>query len=276
MLAGSLQAADVSLTASDPSGSDSWDEAGRWNNAAAPSAGNNYFTAGFQLRTPNNLAGNTTFGGGSLTLNRGQVLYKGSGSRTITINNLTMDGGNFGDGNGNTTVTLSGNWITVNTTGCFDSTTDSSDRHIVVTSPILGSGVITNRGNGSVQLTSTASTFSGKWILQVNQTRVTADASLGQVPAAYVADSITLDGGILMNRDTEVTIAANRGITLTSRGGRFEAGWSKYFAVDSVIAGAGGLTIVGDATPGVIFLNGANTYTGPTVVQNNGWVQVNG
>ncbi|MBN2506720.1 MAG: immunoglobulin domain-containing protein [Verrucomicrobia bacterium] len=275
-MAGTAQAADVSLTASDPAGSDSWDEAGRWSNAAAPSLGNNYFTASFQLRTPNSLAGNTTFAGGSLTLNGGSVLYKGSGSRTITINNLTLDGGSLLNGNASTTFTLSGNGITVNTTGAFDSTTDSANRTIVINPAIAGGGTITCRGNGQIHLLNTASTFSGKWVLGGNQTRLVADAVLGAVPAAFVADAVTIDGGLVLNRDTEVAIAANRGITLTANGARLEAGWSKTFTIHSPITGAGGVTAITDSTPGMISLNGINTYTGPTVVQNNSRLQING
>lgn len=276
VLCGLAQAADVSLTATDPVNSDSWDEAGRWSNAAAPAAGNNYFTAGFQLRTPNALASDTTFAGGALTVNGGSVLYKGSGNRTTTINNLTLDGGMLVNGVSATTWTIAGNKLTVNTTGSISSSQDSTDRHVVINPPINGAGTITTSGRGSVQFVNTTSPFTGKWILQGNQTRVAADTSFGVVPATFVPDAVTLDGGVLLNRDTEVAIAATRGITLTANGGRLEAGWSKSLSINTVIAGPGGLTIVGDATPGMICLNAANTYTGPTVVQSSGWVQIDG
>ncbi|HEY5915366.1 MAG TPA: autotransporter-associated beta strand repeat-containing protein, partial [Verrucomicrobiae bacterium] len=276
LAAGIGQAADVSLKQSDASGTTSWNAALNWTDATAPSAGNNYFTAGFTLRTPTSGA-NTTFNGGSLTVNGGQVLYKCSGSRTITINNLTLDnGGAIANGNGNTTCTLAGNGITVNTTGSFTSTTDSSDRTVVVNPPISGAGTITCAGNGVVLLANTASPFTGKWLLRNNQTRANVDTSFGSVPADYVADTITLDGGILMNNSADLTISANRGIAVTSAGGRLQAGWSRPLTINSIVSGGGGLTLVGDATPGIITLNGANTYTGATVVQNNAWLQVSG
>jgi autotransporter-associated beta strand protein len=270
------QAADVNLNASDAVGTTSWNAAGHWDNSAAPSSGNAYFTAAFQLRTPT-AGSDSTFAGASLTVNGGgSVLYKASGSRTMTINNLKLAGGMLANGNSATEFRIGGNGITVLSSGIFDSTTDSSDRHVVVNPAISGTGVLTNRGNGFIQLVSTASSYTGKWVLQGNQTRIAGDRSFGAVPADFVADAVTMDGGVLLNRDTEVTIAPNRGITLTSRGGRFEAGWSKYLALNSVISGVGGLTIMSDSTPGIIYLNGANTYTGATVVNNNGWVQVNG
>ena len=77
-----------------------------------------------------------------------------------------------------------------------------------------------------------------------------------------------------MNYETDVVLAATRGITLGTGGGRLQAGWSRACHINGPITGAGGLTIVSDATPGLISLNGANTYTGPTAV--SGWLQVNG
>ena len=76
-----------------------------------------------------------------------------------------------------------------------------------------------------------------------------------------------------MNNNTEPVIAANQGITLEAGGGRLQAGWSKAISINSPLVGAGGLTIVNDTTPGAISLNGANTYTGPTVVGTsaNNW-----
>src|ERR1035437_10090135 len=59
-------AADVHLNATDASGSTSFNTAGHWDNGAAPTAGNNYFTAGFTLRTP--ASGSVSFAGDSLTL----------------------------------------------------------------------------------------------------------------------------------------------------------------------------------------------------------------
>lgn len=269
---GNSQAATVSLNASDAGGTTSFDTPGHWTDGAAPSAGNDYFTSTFQLRTPT-AAANSTFAGGSLTINGGSMLYKNSGNRTITINNLTLDNGSVNVGNSGATMTLAGNGITVNTKGTLSTTPDSADRVIVVTAPFLGSGTITTAGRNQVHLTSTTSTFNGKWVFSAAQTRVAVDAVLGAVPASLVSDSITFDGGTMINRDTELVLAANRGITLTTNGGAIEAGWSKLITINGPITGVGGLTIANDATPGVISLNGVNTYTGPTRVANsvNNW-----
>ena len=97
-------AAQVSLTTGDGSGSSSYNTAGHWSNGQAPGAGNDYFTAGYLLRTPGDSANNVNyvFGGDSLTLGptvgtSGSMIEKfggGSGQvRTETINNLTNAAG---------------------------------------------------------------------------------------------------------------------------------------------------------------------------------------
>ena len=64
-----LPAANVSLTTADAGGSTSFNTAGHWSNALAPSAANDYFTAGYLLRTPTTAAGSSNyFLGNSLSL----------------------------------------------------------------------------------------------------------------------------------------------------------------------------------------------------------------
>lgn len=111
-------AADVSMTAGDGFGASSFNSAGFWNDALAPSAGNNYFNAGFLLRTPANTASHT-FAGDALTItglglaagaNNEALMWKGSGTAAIiTVNNLTINGGQLRHGQGSAdTVTWAG------------------------------------------------------------------------------------------------------------------------------------------------------------------------
>jgi autotransporter-associated beta strand protein len=98
--------ANITMNASDANGLvTSFNGAGQWSNAAAPSAGNNYFTGDFILRTPAD--GNSyTFGGDSLTVNNTNgypqgLLYKGTGNTgVITVNNLILNGGYVSHANG--------------------------------------------------------------------------------------------------------------------------------------------------------------------------------
>lgn len=101
-------AADISMLAADAVGASSFTGAGQWSNAAPPSTGNNYFTAGFQVRTPTT-AGSFTFGGDSLTIDAGansRLLGKGAGTgttQTITVPNLILNGGRLEQAGGEST-----------------------------------------------------------------------------------------------------------------------------------------------------------------------------
>ena len=139
------QAANVSLTSSDPSGTSSFNSAGRWSNGAPPAATNDYFTSSYILRSPAN-SSSYTFAGGSLRIDAGgRFLMKGTGGQTVTVNNLIMNGGLADYANVNTdynSQTLAGN-ITLNagTTNYFGALSGSSGSEtLIITAPIGGSG----------------------------------------------------------------------------------------------------------------------------------------
>ena len=142
--AGLAKAGNVSLTASDAGGTSSFNSAGNWNNAAAPTAGNGYYTQGFILRSPAD-ANPYTFAGSALSIDAytpgagGRFLMKGPGGATITITNLILNGGlvDYADPvTGNETlagmITLNGG--TTSYLGAFSSSSLS------VTAPISGTG----------------------------------------------------------------------------------------------------------------------------------------
>ncbi|MGN6727879.1 MAG: PEP-CTERM sorting domain-containing protein [Tepidisphaeraceae bacterium] len=111
-------AATVTLNSADGFGASSFNTAGGWSNAQAPSAANDYHVSIPQLRTPAD-ANNYTFAGNSLTLDAGgQILYKGSGAvNTYTINNLVMNGGLIRSGAGSTNLADYAGNMTVTGTG---------------------------------------------------------------------------------------------------------------------------------------------------------------
>lgn len=241
---------------------------GSWTNGVVPTANdyaviNNVITAdrsttlgvstnwlGIKFQNPGNNcninAGNT------LTLGTGGIDMS-SANRDFTINCLLTVSGN------QTWNVASGR--TLNLAG---------------SATISGSSTITKAGTGTLQPQIGSSPFTGKWILAAGVTRISADTCLGAVPASVTADSITLNGGTLMNRDSETVITANRGITLGASGGSFQAGWGRPLTINGIIAGTGALTIIGDSTPGRITLTAANTYSGATTVNGQGWLIVNG
>src|SRR6478736_5276649 len=116
------RAANVSLTANDVNGTvTSLNGAGKWSNAATPSAANDYFTGPFFLRTPTDAGGVTyTFGGNPMTLaypgsNVRSIIYKGGANDIILINHLTNALGGIleNGGSGNVPVTYTGNRYTI-------------------------------------------------------------------------------------------------------------------------------------------------------------------
>jgi hypothetical protein len=114
-LAGSAQAADITLKTSMPAGT-SWETANYWSDTLAAHAGADYFvgvdrsgatTAGTNCRTPGTDA---TFPGDSFNVGMGGAIgFKPNKSQTYTFNNLVMtDGSQLSQSSDNTTATVLG------------------------------------------------------------------------------------------------------------------------------------------------------------------------
>ncbi len=164
-----LLAADVTLTVSDGFGNSSFNAAGNWDSAAAPTAGNDYFTGDFTLRTPPD-GDDHTFQGDSLTVNNTNgyaqgLFYKGLGNTgTITVNNLILDGGMISHGQGSAdNFNLDGDITVVS-----DSEIYAKQGPINVLADIAGSATITNPGSDGtasiLTLLSPANTFNGNLV----------------------------------------------------------------------------------------------------------------
>jgi hypothetical protein len=186
-MSASALAVTVTMTAGDGVGTSSFNAAGKWNNALAPSAGNSYSNGGFLLRTLTD-ANPYTFAGNSLTITsnnptlggdlNASLIFKGSGS-TYTINNLTINGGNLRNGSGTTnTFTLAGNGLTVGSLGMGV----HAQGPIIITAPVYGSGKILVVDNGNndagrtLHFTSPWSTYNGNILLPTaNRSRFALD-----------------------------------------------------------------------------------------------------
>lgn len=137
----------MTLAAVDTLGNSSFNAAGGWNPASAPTAGNDYIVPIQRLRTPVN-AGDYAFAGDSLTLSTtaGNLTFKTNSSSTITVPQLVLAGGLLDHLNASNQIfTLAGN-VTVTGTGSRISATQGP---INVTAPISGSGdlaIISNLG----------------------------------------------------------------------------------------------------------------------------------
>lgn len=158
-------AADVTLTASDTTGTTSFNQAGHWNNSLAHAAGNAYFTGAYELWTPEGGTANYTFAGDALTVSSGgKLIYAGNGAATppaITINNWTNSGGLVSTRAGfnvnfNSPLTLTGIGNTL------DSGTASTNLFSGVISGTASGGLAIGTGSGSTLVVLTNNnTFTG-------------------------------------------------------------------------------------------------------------------
>ncbi|HEX6963023.1 MAG TPA: hypothetical protein VF175_14230 [Lacipirellula sp.] len=135
------EAATVAMSGSDAFGASSFNAGTNWTGGGAPSAGNDYVTNDFRMRTPAD--GNSyTFGGDSLTVNNtnglnGGLMYKGAGNTgVLTINNLILDGGRIHHQNGVGDLFQLAGAINV----VSDSSIHAKQGNIEISAPISGAG----------------------------------------------------------------------------------------------------------------------------------------
>lgn len=205
------------------------------------------------------------------------ILLTGTAAYNITTtsgNSLTLSGG--------ITQTISGNPLNV-ISGAGGLSLSGGGNHaftitngvLNITAPLSGTGTV-SLGAGTLGLGGT-STFTGKFAINGGALLINGDAALGAIPAAPVADSITLNGGFLtagspnngtgnFNNATP-NLAANRGITVGSSNGSIRVGYggSGHLTINGVISGPGALT---KTDGGDLILKGTNTFTGGLTISS--------
>ncbi|HAO77919.1 MAG TPA: hypothetical protein DCQ92_02875, partial [Verrucomicrobia subdivision 3 bacterium] len=136
-----------------------------------------------------------------------------------------------------------------------------------VTNVIDGPGIVEQVGTGTLILAPSAgaNTYAGKTVVKSGSLAVASLSALGTSPASFTADQLTLDGGSLQAASSLVYNDPNRGITLGVAGGGLGADTGTTLSVVSVIGGAGNLTI---SDAGIVSLQGANNYTGKTILNS--------
>jgi fibronectin-binding autotransporter adhesin len=280
------RAADVSLTGNDPLGSSSFNTAGTWDNAAAPSAGNNYFTGNFRLRTPAD--GNSyVFGGDSLTANHSPagdaslgIGFKGIGTTGILTANWVLDGGEMFN------IQDTGSYFQM--AGTLSITPNggrlwAKQGEIIVHAPITGTGPLMIPATDApaettrrfVTLVGNNTGFTGK-ISLIGKLSINTEENLGGNPAGFAPDQLSFDGGILITTNTFAINDANRGFNLSGAGGAIsvlnpDTNNVANLTVASPITGFGTLTKTGNGT---LTLSGANDFGG-TFVLAEGRLNVN-
>ncbi len=262
-------AATVNQTANNTIGTSGFNSSTGWGSGSAPSAGNDYVTNGFLLRTPTTANTNFTFAGDSLTVTDGNglsgfaaaandaLMWKGAGTTNniITVNNLIVNGGQIRHGQGNVdSFTLAGN-ITVASKGAGFATQGA----MFVTAPISGTSSIYVMDNGSgeavrtVYFQSSANTFSGNILLNSARSRLTfnnggvANFALG---ANGVNNSITVNSGSVLTLDGLFKINTTSADLTAGNTWNLIAGTATY---------GSNFGIEGFTAAGAIWSNGAGT-----------------
>ena len=206
VLAVSVQAATVTTTGSDGFGGSSFNSAGVWSDASAPSTGNDYVIDDEdRVRTPAD-GGSHTFAGDSLTIqsrsasgneNIMGLSYKGTGDAgSLTVDNLILDGGSINHINGSGDVfNLYGN---LNVTA--DSVIFAKQGPIHVYSDVSGSSEIWNPDTSGpieckVWMHSSANTFTGN-IVNNGRFGLADDANLNFVIGASGVNNSVSNGDL--------------------------------------------------------------------------------
>ena len=228
-------------------------------------------------------SGKTVVTGGILGINKDAAL--GAVPATAQVDNLTLDGGtlcdpaapdiagNLGSIAANANLPANRGVVIGSSGGTFRLFTNG---YLVVNGIVSGTGLLSKIDRGTLGLMA-SNTYSGKTSVTGGGTlAVRADSGLGAVPSSFQSDNLTLDGGTLTNvqltpngtgfnfTSFDVTLGANRGVTLGAAAGIFRTG-TKTVTVNGVISGSGNLRKAeGSITNGILLLTAANTFTGST------------
>jgi len=239
-------------------GSDAnWQTGGNWQSGNAPTPGDSLtFTGATGLNNTNNFLAGTAIGGLTFAAPAGAFVLYGkaidlagniTNQQVVTPEsiNLPMD-------------------LTV--TPIVDVT---SEGVLVINGILSGGGGLTTVDGGLLNLTA-ANTFTGPLSVDGGTVTVSADNNLGAVPGAATPGSIILNNGAL-DATTNFTLNAKRGIAVGSAAGGLgtvvvDAGYTLTYG--GIIAGNGGSGGLAKSSFGGLTLSAANTYTGPTIIEN--------
>ena len=127
-----------------------------------------------------------------------------------------------------------------------------------------GARNLTKTGSGTLILSSSASTYSGNVIVSAGLLTITDDRALGSVPGSASVDKVQIGAGSL-GVDGNITLNANRGITLTSSSSAIDVYGSRSATYNGIIAGSGTHALTKNGG-GSLTLGENNSYTGASTI----------
>lgn len=193
----------------------------------------------------NSWTSNLTVDTGSDVSNRVRLLSE-AGSNLIVNGNVDLNAGTAdfvigGDGNGELNGTLTGS------------------QRLFKSSAGAGNWILS---------ADNSATFTGRTTVGNGALQIASEANLGATPGAPTSNQLTLGGGSTtgtLRTTANVTLSANRGVTLGAGGGAISPDAGTTLTVESVVTGSGGLSKTG---AGTAILKGDNTYSGNTSITN--------
>lgn len=226
-------------------------------------------TGTLTLSGANTYTGVTTISAGTLQL--GAASERISNSSALTVNSgATFNLNGFSEsvaslaGAGTITSSVAGA-VTLahvgNASTAFNGVIQNGSGTVALTK--AGSGILTLSG---------ANTYTGATTITAGSITINADNGLGTAPTTATPGHLVLNGGTLQTGITNLTLNANRGISLGASGGTLIGNsGSPGLTYQGIIAGTGQLRIRGTVT-----LSGTsdNTYTGGTDLLN-GQLRIN-
>ncbi len=278
-------AATVLLTGNDLIGVSSFNTGTNWSDGLAPSAGNDYVTGAFQLRTPVNPT-SAIFAGDSLTISAGGSFgFKTAGP--TTVNNLILAGGLLGQSLTGAVPEEAklGGGLTVTANSTIDTTTGTG-RIFTFDSLIHGTGGLTLTGaTGTVNFNNTANDYTGvitiggalsaRSVALVVPTLTNGGLASPVGAQSAAASNLVLDGGTFRTT-TGAAVSTDRLFTVTNFGGAIESSglspvtFSNTGAVAFSGSGTRTLTIGGTNTGANIFNPSIGDSGGATSVTKSG------
>lgn len=212
ILAG-INSSAMAVTMVDGNGyTESWVTAADWSDNQSAHAGADYVVgvdgtgAAYNMRSPNDGGATHTFPGDSLTLDGGQMYFKGRNptSTTIVVADLRLrNGGTLVNATADTPVVILDGKVTFDPSSTnFVYTagdTNNGARHIVISAPTVGAGTVRMFGLGSVTLSNTNNTFSGTWLIGGIGVTYAQGATVSNSSSLVTTFNATNDGALGVN-----------------------------------------------------------------------------